>query len=132
MKRGTKHPTIFDRVRFYTPILCRLLARHKHGAPLTTDEIASKSGLVPFQVEALSASVTWEGIDIFILQKFSAACGVDFTDKLSLKRVEMYLKGKWNGSRRVPPPFSYLRRSPLWKTYYLPLMTKFLKSKTPQ
>lgn len=120
--------SFFERAKRFPPILCRLLARRRHGAPLSTAEIASVSGLKPFLVEALSDAVDWSDVDIFVLQKFTHGCGIDFTDGHSMKRKLVYLRGKQQNSSRTPPSFAYLRRSPLWKSYYQPMIQRYFES----
>lgn len=118
----------FERAKRFPPVLCRLLARRRHGSPLTTVEIAAASGLKPFVVEALSDATDWTGVDIFVLQKFTRGCGIDFTDGHSMKRKTVYLRGKVQNGRRVPPSFAYLRRSPNWSSYYQPMVRRYFES----
>jgi hypothetical protein len=107
------------RVNRFPPIACRLLARHRYGPPLTSEEIAAGSGLSPVQVEALAVTSTWHGIDIYTLQKYTTACGMDFTNSKQMRQKEDYL-------RKRPVKFTYLKRSPDWP-YYRQLITKWAK-----
>lgn len=103
------------------PILARLLARRKNGPPLSDIEIADRSGLSIIMVHAISQSLTWEDIPIVTMRQFMEACGVDIENPEQFNRVMAYLR---------KPTWKYLRTSPLWKTYYLPLIQRYLASKT--
>ena len=116
------------RLKRFPPILIRLLARDPRGAPLTTLEISTRSGLTEFMVEALSRSTDWEGVDLFIYITFCRACNLNLLDHEQFSRQQIYLQGKMNGSKRQPPQFTYLKKDPLWSSYYEPLMARYLKS----
>ncbi len=111
----------WTRLNRYPPVLCRLLAREKRGRPLTTVEIAERSGLPPAKVEAISASVSWEGVEALEMMRFIQACGCDFDAQKDMRRVEDYLRKR--------PKFTYLRRSPQWKNYYYPLVVKWMETR---
>ena len=102
------------------PILVRLLARRRHGPPLTEVEIAKASGLDPYHVYSISNNLDWRGIDLPTMRAFTVACGVDFDNRIQMKRVESYLKSK--------PTWQYLRKSPDWIVYYQPLLRKLYNS----
>ena len=108
----------WKRVHRYPPILVRLLARHPHGPPLTAIEISERTGLPLLTIETISQSLDWKGIDIYMLNLFCCACGMDFFDRRSMKRVEQYL-------RAGPSRFSYLRRSEQWASYYAHLIMRW-------
>lgn len=120
--------TFWTRINRFPPILVRLLARHPRGEPMTTLEIADRSGLSPFQVEALSQSTDWSTIDLPTAQKFLCACRIDLTNTVQMKRVKVYLKGPVKNGVRAPTPYRYLKTSPLWPTYYQPLRDRWCAS----
>lgn len=120
--------SFYNRVSRFPPILCRLLARHSNGPVLTDEEIAARSGLEPHQVFIIGNSMTWRGIDVFTLKSFTEGCGVDFTSRLCMKRIENYLQGRTANGRRRPPAFEYLKRSPDWETRFKPMIAR-LRSK---
>ena len=100
----------------FPPILVRLLA--KSGArPMTTQEIAEISKLPPATVEAISMSVSWDGIDIPTAFAFLHACRMDFCKKSDMHRARDYLRR---------PRWVYLRKSKQWRTYYQPMMRRYL------
>lgn len=115
-----KSETFWTRVNRFSPILCRLLARHPYGPPLTEAEIAQRSGLAPYQILTLSALPSWHGVDLFTMKRFTEACGLDFTSSKTCKRIEVYLKGR--------PTFKYLRRSPHWDSFYRPMIERWRES----
>ncbi len=78
--------------------------------PLTTEEIANRSGLPVSMVEGLSHSTTWEGVDVYTVRGFTVACGVDFTNPLHMKRLSQYLNKRG--------AFHYLRKDKDWVNYY--------------
>jgi len=118
----------FDR---YPPILVRLLAKASKTRPMSTLEIAELAGLNPIEVEAVSWSISWDGISIPTARKFLKGCKIDPTQRRQMQNVTTYLNGKVTEDNvRIPPRWGYLRRSPQWKTYYNPMMIRFLKSRT--
>lgn len=120
-------PLFWERIDRYPPVLCRLLARVPKGKPLTTEQIAERSGLSPVQVEAISRQTDWRGIDLPTARSFMLGCNTDLSDRKHCRRIWMYLKSQ----PRVPSRrFSYLRRSSNWKTYYLPLLEVFVNHLT--
>lgn len=112
----------------FPPIACRLLAKHHYGHPLTSEEISHASGLTVGTVEYLSEQTSWDNVPVSWLQKFTAACRVDFFDSMAMERVKHYLAGRMKDGVRQPPKFGYLRRDPRWKTYYRPLLMRWRES----
>jgi len=110
----------WKRLDRYPPVLCRLLARQKRGRPLTTQEIAKASGLPPAKVEAISGSISWDGVTVLEMKDFTRACGCDFTSQSHMRRVEDYLRKR--------PRFTYLKRSPYWREYYYPLVVRWMET----
>lgn len=106
----------------FPPILVRLLARRRHGPPLTDEEISRASGIPIYQVFLISQSLDWKGIDIPTMRAFLQACGLDFEDWRQMDRVKRY------GHSR--PTWQYLRKSPLWKPYFEPLMNRYLSAQS--
>lgn len=103
----------------FPPVACRLLARHKYGKPLSSQEIAVSSGLSILRVEAISDQTSWRGIDVLELRAFTEACGIHLEDHAKMKRIEQYIARA--------PKFTYLKRSSLWESYYAPLFRKWIK-----
>jgi len=121
-------PTIWQTINRYPPILVRLLARKSHGAALSTMEIAEISGLSPAAVEAISQTLSWDGITVSQLQSFLKGCKIDLFNPRQRKRIEVYLRGKMINGQRKPPNYRYLKKDPLWLTYYQPLMLRWWTS----
>jgi hypothetical protein len=101
----------------YSPILCRLLARERYGRPLSTGELAEKSGLTKYEVEAISQEASWGGVKLDIVRRFTIACGTDFASRADMRRISDYMRKK--------PTFAYLKKSGNFREYYLPLIIKW-------
>lgn len=128
-KRGGNIP-FTDYARRFPPILVRLLANHpkKHvprSAPLTDEEIAQASGLSAAHVYYLSHATDWKGIDFPTMIAFIRGCNVDFENAKQMKRVSSYLRIK------PRPTWQTLRKSPLWKPFFDPLIRRYLESVRP-
>ena len=115
--------TFYERSKHYPPCLVRILARHKHGDPLTTKEIAQASGMDEVMVEVISHSTAWSHIDISMMERFLKGCGIDFCNAEDGRRVDDYL--------RHTPSFKYLRSSKMWEPYYKPMMMMWMNSYPP-
>lgn len=115
--------TFWDRLREFSPIVCRLLARHPHGAPLTTGHLASLTRLSPYKILALSELTSWDPVSVEDMRSFVVACNLDFEDKRQMRRVEAYLRALKSG--KINKKFAYLDRSPDYESYYLPLRAKY-------
>lgn len=105
------------------PCLCRLFARIPHGRPLTDAEISANSVVAgyPITVSAVRYVSTlsgWGPVDFATMQRFLIGCGLDFENRAQMKRVDQY--------RRTKPKWTYLRRSPDWKTLYEPLLRTYI------
>ena len=107
----------------FSPILCRLLARQRYGAPLTTGELARKAGLPEWEINSLSHATSWDGIPFEKVRTFATACGIDPMNGRQVRRATTYLAKK--------PTFKYLKQSPLWKTLYLPLLLRWHAALAP-
>lgn len=83
-----------------SPITCRLLARKQGQKPLTTDEIAERSGLDRKTVNRVSKLKSWAKY-LRLVDSFRAACGV--TPKTERKAVA-YVKAQ----RGAANPFPHL------------------------
>lgn len=105
------------------PILCRLLARHPNGSPLTTWEIASSSGLLPIRVLVISEMMSWNAVPLDDHFAFTRGCQMSFDNARQMKRVRAYARALGKGL--IARPFLYLERSPDYESYYLPLRQKF-------
>ena len=106
----------WERVEKYPPILCRIFARKPRGLPLDTAEIAARSGLNPAQVDAISQSLDWRGIDLPTAVAFMRACNADFASRSQFRKFRQSVKRK---------AYRHLRRSALWESYYKPLLEKW-------
>jgi PhoPQ-activated pathogenicity-related protein len=111
----------WERAKNFPPALVRLLARHKHGKPLTTTEIWGRCcNLRTYHVDSISQLTTWDTVTLDNMRDFTQACGLDFCDTKAWRRAEDYL--------RHAPTFRYLHASPQWETYYKPLLIAWRKS----
>lgn len=106
----------FQRADDFKPILVRLLARRKHGPPLTNAEIVERSGLDANAVTVLSTDTKWR-TSMAMMQSFLSACEVNFESARQMNRVYYYLRNK--------PNFEYLRTHKEWKTRWLPMMIQW-------
>ena len=111
----------WKRVDDYPPVLCRLMAKHRPGPAMSTKEIAKRGGFSEYEVLALSEMTTWDGVYLTTFKSFTVACGVDFLDAPSMKYVRDYL-------RKRPIRFKYLKTTPEWEDYYIPLIRKWRES----
>lgn len=105
--------------RRYPPPLVRLLARRGRRA-MSTAEIASATASTHLAVEAISSEPSWDRITLDQLRKFTSACGLDFTSRRDVNRVECY----WR-LRKGHPKFQYLTEDPNWRGYYLPFIVSW-------
>lgn len=107
------------RVDQFSPLLCRLLARHKRGLPLTDEEIAAFGGntLTPYDVRCIAELESWDDVRLRDMRAFLRGCGLDFCDRESMHRVTEYLKMKKNR-------FQYLKKSPQWEAVFKPLLKR--------
>lgn len=87
--------SILDRIENFPPFVCRLLARkHRGRVGMSHEDIAKASGLARSTVISISFRRTWVGIPIETVDRFSAACGVDFfCTKDQRKFLRKYPKG---------------------------------------
>lgn len=76
----------------------------------------------------MSESLSWDNIDIPTYRAFCSACNFDMMNAVQAKRNETYLDGRTVNGVRHPPSFRYLKRSPEWMAYYLPLWNKYVQS----
>lgn len=106
----------FQRASDFRPTIVRLLARHKNGPPMTDEEIAERSGLLPAQVNDIAWSPEWR-TSLPAMQSFLHACEVNFESARQMNRVYYYLRNK--------PQFEYLMRHPDWKRRWLPMMIQW-------
>lgn len=125
----TGSETIWHRLERFPPILLRLLSRVRHGRPLTSQEIAQRSGLKVGKVEFLSEASDWTGIDVPTVKAFLHGCDTDIFSRQSFRRMENYLAGTRVKGKRFPPTFRYLKIDPKWDSYFRPLLASWLKNK---
>ena len=115
--------TFWERAEVFSPILCRLLARKRYGRPLTALEIASgskignRTPLSVHEVEFISQQTRWDKVQFGDMQKFCMGCRLDLESRKAMNPAKTYL------SRH--PNFKYLRKSPEWKNYYIPMLIRW-------
>lgn len=119
---------LWERLEHFPPILVRLLARSPYGNPLTTNDIALVSGLNPVIIEQISYETDWSNVSVLNWKLFMRGCRCDLTKRKDFHRIAAYLRGKIENGQRTPPSFKYLKRNPLWKGYYQPLLIRYQKS----
>lgn len=107
--------------RRYPPILCRLLARRRFGPPLTVEEIAARGRLTVLEVNLLSEQTQWDTVMFGGMTRFLTGCGIDFTKRADMKRIDSYIRSK--------PTWKYLRNSGLWTSLYEPMLKKYAQSR---
>jgi len=82
--------TLLDKLTALPPYKLRLLARHKwKRRPMTSQQIADRSGLTKMTVQRLSRCRSWNKITVETMLRFSAACGVEM---LHQRRAMQYIK----------------------------------------
>lgn len=113
--------TLADR---FPPILCRLLARHRAGAPLTVADIARVSGLSVQEVTLIARQTNWEYISLPYMARYLTGCGIDFCNPVQMHRIREYLR--YNARTRTP--WSHLRKSPDWASTFEPMLAKYKDS----
>ena len=114
--------TFWRRASQFSPVLVRLLARHRYGAPLSTGDIAERSGISLYLVEAISQSTTWGCCNVLDMRRFIQACECDWENPQQLDRMMSYI--------RKGATWKFLRVSPHWSTYYEPLLEIYRHSVT--
>lgn len=97
------------RIEKLPPILCRLLARHPRGLPLTNSEIAARCRLSRQHVAFIATRPTWDDVGVAEMREFLAGCGLDFCSSSTMKRVDVYLRDVRAGRVKLS---RYLRRAP--------------------
>jgi hypothetical protein len=111
--------TLTQKFASFPPILVRLLARNKR-LPLTPIEISSRSQTWgTHYIEALSRETNWGTTSVTDAITFCRACGLDLDDAEIWRRTVDYLSRK--------PTFRYLRTSPEWKSYYQPMLKRWVQ-----
>lgn len=109
----------------FPPIACRLLARKRTASgaviALTDEEIAAGTGglLTVPQVAALSRRLAWGDEPVPRILAFTKACGIDLESRDSRRHHLRYM----NNIKGEP---RYLRRSPLYKNTFAPLLNLWL------
>ena len=111
--------TFFTRAKQYPPLLVRLMARRDHK-PMSNMDVVEWSGLPLDMVWDISTKMSWDGVDLETLRKFTVACNMDFTSSKQMRRADDYL-------RKQPVTWQYLRKSPHWKNQFEPLTIILLR-----
>jgi hypothetical protein len=104
----------------FPPILVRLLARRKGGAPLSDGDIAAGSGLELPLVSYISQMTDWGRVSVYEASHFCRGCGLSWDDAKAWRRVTDYLRKR--------PTFKYLSRSDDWQSLYKPMFKRWLYS----
>lgn len=71
------------------PFMVAAIAKGRKNNPLTSQQIAAKSGIPLRTVERLCGLVRWHGVKAETIDRFESACGVDL---ISQSRVKHYLR----------------------------------------
>lgn len=117
-------PDFWTKLDRFPPVAVRLLACKrvpgKGKVALSDEEIAQRSGLPLPEIKSLSWLVSWDNVPVRRVREFSEACGVFFTNRRSMRTLSCYLKNR--------PSYKYLKKSPLWKGQFQPMISLFLES----
>lgn len=110
----TQSHSIWVKLERFPPVLVRLLARlpsEETGYPraMTDEEIAARSDLSVSTVAALSRLTSWDDVSLRHLRAFVLGCGVDFADRVAMRRLTRYIAHI--------PSFAYLRKDAEWLKY---------------
>lgn len=101
------------------PIMIRLLAK-EGPKPLTTEQIAERSGLSPERITSISWLTTWGGVDIVEMEKFLKACDRDFMNYRSWKAIQNYIKNP-------AATFKFLQLGEEYEALLKPLSEKYAR-----
>lgn len=74
----------------------------------------------------MSSLTSWDDVPFSKMQAFLRGCNIDFTDWRRMNSVNVYLKRQAEGES----PWSSLRKSGDWLTYYEPLLKRYAQSLT--
>lgn len=98
----------------FPPAVVRLLA--VRGRILLTDaQIVKASGLSMADVRHLSHLTSWDEVPVVKMKQFVRACGVDFADVPTMRRLNRLFKRGFK--------FTAARKSPKWPEYFETLKT---------
>lgn len=116
--------TLREKLKLFTPIACRLLARRKlaNGSvvAMTDSEIRDASSLPMSAVKHLSWSADWHEAEVAQMLDFTRACGIDLDSRDCVRANTRYLKqGAW----------THILRSPERNTLYRDLLAEWRKQK---
>lgn len=99
--------------------MIRLLAK-EGPKPLTTEQIAERSGLSPERITSISWLTTWGGVDIVEMEKFLKACDRDFMNYRSWKAIQNYIKNP-------AATFKFLQLGEEYEALLKPLSEKYAR-----
>jgi hypothetical protein len=106
----------------YPPGLIRCLAKQGLGGKrvkaIGDAEIAIASGLSIERIREIYHSDTWDNVPVKEMVLFCDACQFDPLNAVHRNRARAYYNAKSG------PKFTYLKKSPWWKTIFLPLILK--------
>lgn len=115
--------SLWRKLESFPPITCRLLARTRTPGggvrAMLSEEIAAASGLSTMEVNSISWLPSWDNVTVAKAKLFSEACGVDFTDRARMREHSAYI--------RRGASWTFLKQSPLWETYYKPMIGAYIK-----
>ncbi len=108
----------------YPPVRCRLVAvrypantRYQWPVPLTDEEIAARCGFGVGVIRDISSRTTWDNISVLHLRTFLHGCRLNFDNWSAFARTDRLARRE---------KFHYLRRHPLWKSHFEPLVQLWL------
>lgn len=117
-------PDFWSKLDRYPPLVVRLLASKripgKGKLALTDEEIASRSGLALSDIKSLSWLASWDTVPMGRVKQFSEACGVYLNSRGSMRTISCYLNNR--------PSYKYLRKSPMWRDQFQPMINLLLGS----
>lgn len=120
-------PTAWKILNSHPPCLIRLLARRKltrtgkQVRAISAAEVAIASGLSLDRVLEISPLISWETVTVAEAERFVLGCGFDPLSSYDRNRKSAYQRSCQTSSRQQ---FSYLRKSPHWKTEFVPLISR--------
>lgn len=120
-------PTAWKILSNHPPCLVRLLARRKLTATskqvraLSAQEVAIASGLTMARIQEISPMTSWDQVTVAEAERFVLGCGFDPLSASDRNRKTAYQRSCKSSSRAQ---FSYLRKSPQWKSEFVPLISR--------
>lgn len=113
--------TFYDWAKRYPPVLVRMMAR-KNGKAMTDRDVSDATGIVG--VWSCYTMTTWEFIPLGHMRSMTRACGIDFTSRKDMNRIEAY----WRPRQGRQAMLHHLTSHSEWKTVFLPMIVAWRKS----